>query len=102
VVGGPRGSPSCQRAPRVPRTRQKYVEEVGRFDDVTRARTRRKNAVRGAYLARDFPQGSGGMEFVVRAASNWHAISVFVGSVLLGPYDEALAIVQGVVLPDRV
>jgi hypothetical protein len=42
------------------------------------------------------------MEFVVRAASNWHAVSVFGGSVLLGPYDEALAIVQGVVLPDRV
>jgi hypothetical protein len=41
---GPRGSPPCQRAPRVPRARQKYAERVGRsrayvagvgrFDDV--------------------------------------------------------------------
>jgi hypothetical protein len=26
---GPRGSPPCQRAPRVPRARQKYAKEVG-------------------------------------------------------------------------
>jgi hypothetical protein len=34
VVGGPRGSTSFQRAPRVPRVRRKYTEGVGRFDDV--------------------------------------------------------------------
>jgi hypothetical protein len=27
---GPCGSPSCQRAPRVPRARQKYAKRVGR------------------------------------------------------------------------
>jgi hypothetical protein len=32
-----------------------------------------------------FPQGSGGMEFVVHAASDCHAISAFGASVLLGP-----------------
>jgi hypothetical protein len=31
-----------------------------------------------------FPQGSGGMEFVVRATSDWHAVSNFGRSVLLG------------------
>jgi hypothetical protein len=30
VVGAPRGSPSCQRAPHVPRTRQKYAKRIGR------------------------------------------------------------------------
>jgi hypothetical protein len=62
---GPRGSPSYQRAPRVPRARQKYAKRVGRsrsfvarvgrggsrfrqgagvghFDDVTGVRARRK------------------------------------------------------------
>jgi hypothetical protein len=31
---GPRGSPSCQRGPRVLRARQKYAERVKRFDDI--------------------------------------------------------------------
>jgi hypothetical protein len=50
---GPRGSPSCQRAPRVPRARRKYAEGVGRFDDVMRARGEAETAAQGAYLARD-------------------------------------------------
>jgi hypothetical protein len=37
---GPRGSLSCQRAPRVPRARQKYAEGVERFDDVMGAQAR--------------------------------------------------------------
>jgi hypothetical protein len=32
-----------------------------------------------------FPQGSGGIEFVVHAASDCHAVGAFGGSVLLGP-----------------
>jgi hypothetical protein len=43
------------------------------------------------------PQGSGGMEFVIRAASDWHAIRAFGESTLRGPYNGALAIVQGAV-----
>jgi hypothetical protein len=50
---GPRGSPSCERAPHVPRARRKYTEGFRHFDDIIGARARRKNAARGAYLTRD-------------------------------------------------
>jgi hypothetical protein len=53
AVGGPRGSLYCLRVPRVPRARRKYAEGIGRFDDVTGARARWKNAAQGTYLARD-------------------------------------------------
>jgi hypothetical protein len=67
VVGGPRGSPSFQRAPRVPWARQKYVEGVGRFDDVTGARARRKLPPEAPISPETSPQGpvksrDGGLE----------------------------------------
>jgi hypothetical protein len=43
------------------------------------------------------PQGSGRMEFVVRAASDWHVVRAFGEPILLGPYGGALTVVQGVV-----
>jgi hypothetical protein len=39
----------------------------------------------GKMPPKTFPQGSGGMEFVVHASSDWHAVSTLGGSVLLGP-----------------
>jgi hypothetical protein len=81
----PRGSPSCKRAPRVPRTRRKYVEGVERFWWRHEGSSEAKTVTRGAYLARDLSAGSGEMEFVVHASSDWHAVSTFCGSILLGP-----------------
>jgi hypothetical protein len=80
---GPRGSPSFQRTPRVPRARRKYVEGVerscayvagagrgrnrsrqgvgvGRFDDVMGARTRRKLPPDTSISLETFPQSLGG------------------------------------------
>jgi hypothetical protein len=59
---GPRGSLSCQRAPRVPRARQKYAEGVERFDDIMGAQARRKLPRKAPISPETFPQGSGGME----------------------------------------
>jgi hypothetical protein len=59
VVGGPCGSPSCQRVPRVPRARQKYAEGVGRFDDVMGAQARWKLSPEVPISPETFPQGSG-------------------------------------------
>jgi hypothetical protein len=50
-LGGSRGSPSCQRVPRVPRRDGKMSPEASISPETS-------------------PQGSGGMEFVVRAASD--------------------------------
>jgi hypothetical protein len=43
------------------------------------------------------PQGSGGMEFVVRATSDRHAVRAFDESILLDPYGGALTIIYGAV-----
>jgi hypothetical protein len=67
---GPRGSSSCQRAPRVPRARRKYVEGVGRSNDVMGARARRKLLSEMPILPETFPQGSGGMKVDFRASSD--------------------------------
>jgi hypothetical protein len=67
---GPRGSLSCQRAPRVPRARQKYAEEVGRFDDIMGAWARRKMSPEAPISPKTFPQGSDGMEVDFRASSD--------------------------------
>jgi hypothetical protein len=66
---GPRGSPSCQRVPRVPRARRKYAEGVGRFDDVMGARARRKLSPETPISPETFPQGSG-VEVDFRALSD--------------------------------
>jgi hypothetical protein len=50
---GPRGSPSCLRAPRAPRARRKMRRGgSGDFDDATRTRARRRDVARDAYRAR--------------------------------------------------
>jgi hypothetical protein len=70
VVEGPWGSLSCSRAPRIPRARWKYAEGVGRFDDVTGARARRKLLPEASISPKAFLRGSGVMEFVSHAASD--------------------------------
>jgi hypothetical protein len=70
TIGSPRCSPSCLRVPHVPRVRQKYAEGVRRFDDVIGARARWKMPLEAPMSPESFPQGSGGMEFVVRASSD--------------------------------
>jgi hypothetical protein len=67
---GPRGSPSCQRAPCVPRVSQKYVEGVGRFDDIMGSRARWKLPPEAPISPETFPQGSGGMEVDFGASSD--------------------------------
>jgi hypothetical protein len=83
-VGAPRGSLSCQRAPHVPQARRKYVKGVRHFDHVMGARARRKLPPEAPISPETFPQGSSGMEVDFRASSDYHAVSAFGGSVLLG------------------
>jgi hypothetical protein len=69
VVGGPLGSPSCQRASRVPQARRKkaervrrsraYVARVGHFDDIMRARAWQKPPSEASISPKTFPHGSG-------------------------------------------
>jgi hypothetical protein len=69
-LGGPHGSPSCQRASRVPRARWKYIEGVGRFDDIMGARTKQKLPPEASISPEIFSQGSGGIEVDFRASSD--------------------------------
>jgi hypothetical protein len=104
---GPRGSPSCQRAPRVPRARRKhakgvrlsraYVAGVGRINDVTRARTRRKPPPEAPISPETFPQGSGGTNVGSRLRATDMLSAPLAGRFYRGPYDGALADVQGAV-----
>jgi hypothetical protein len=70
VVGCPRGSLSCQRAPRVPLARRERAKGVRRFDDIMGAWTRRKMPPKAPILPETFPQGSGGIEVDLRASSD--------------------------------
>jgi hypothetical protein len=107
VVEGPRGSPSCQRAAHVPQARQKYAEGVGRsrayvagvgrFDDVVMAWARQKPPPEEPISPETFPQGSGGMEVGSRLRTTDILSAPLTGRFYRGPYDGALADVQGAV-----
>jgi hypothetical protein len=117
MVEGPRGSPSCQRAACVPQARQKYAEGVGRsrayvvgvghsrayvagigrFDDVVMAWARQKPLPEEPISPETFPQGSGGMEVGSRLRTTDILSAPLTGRFYRGPYDGALADVQGAV-----
>jgi hypothetical protein len=69
-VGGPRVSPSCQRALRVPRARWRYAKGVEHFDDVMGSQARQKLPPEAPISPKTFSQGSDGMEFVIHATSD--------------------------------
>jgi hypothetical protein len=100
---GPRGSPPCQRAPRVPQARQKYTKGVrcshahnvgvGRFDDVVELGRGENYQPRRLSRLRHFYKAGTEVGFQPRATDTPSV--PLAGRFYRGPYDGALVDVQG-------
>jgi hypothetical protein len=118
MVGGSHGSLSCQRAPRVPRTRRKYTEgsdtpvltlpgsgKAELVPSVTQGSGAlimswglgqgRNHHPRRLSHPRPFRKARAGWRLAL--SFDWYAVSAFSELVLPGPFDGALAVMQGAV-----